>query len=281
MKPVPRFANLDRSFWALVKFVSEQLGYSERVKRGQPKRLRRYAIREVVDCLASRGLDSTLLASARTWKPTRLGGRLIDYLNTRARILESRVEPLLMDRQEARREFNALRRRLRPKCSLPMNKQKGKKRHPAYMVGIVNMLTESALRSRRFDDSPKGLTVITRNRRLVRTLSRWMDGAYPSIVDPRAIWEVKEYYGTTTFGSRVADGVYESMLDGEELAEVRVAERRRVLHYLIVDDHFTWWEMGRSYLCRILDMLHAGQIDEVIFGREVLRRWPQIVRSWR
>ena len=31
-----------------------------------------------------------------------------------------------------------------------------------------------------------------------------------------ALWEIKEYYYTTTFGSRVADGVYETLLDGLE-----------------------------------------------------------------
>jgi hypothetical protein len=39
----------------------------------------------------------------------------------------------------------------------------------------------------------------------------------PGTVNPIAIWEIKEYYYTTTFGSRVADGVYETLLDGMEL----------------------------------------------------------------
>lgn len=107
-----------------------------------------------------------------------------------------------------------------------------------------------------------------------------MDGAYPSIVDPVAVWEVKEYYGTRTFGSRVADGVYETMLDGYEFEELAEHERREIKHYLIVDDYFTWWDCGRSYLCRIVDMLHMGLVDEVLFGREVLSRWPEIVKSW-
>jgi len=91
---------------------------------------------------------------------------------------------------------------------------------------------------------------------------------------------VKEYYGTKTFGSRVADGVYETLLDGEELAELQATERVKVHHYLFVDDHFTWWDCGRSYLCRIMDLLHMGLVDEVIFGREVLTRWPKIVANW-
>ena len=43
-------------------------------------------------------------------------------------------------------------------------------------------------------------------------------------LNPIAIWEIKEYYYTTTFGSRIADGVYETPLDGMELEELRVNE---------------------------------------------------------
>ena len=148
-------------------------------------------------------------------------------------------------------------------------------------MGMINILTEKALGGIKFDDNPRGLTVITKDRKPLRALSRWMDGAYPSINDPRAIWEVKEYYGTTTFGSRVADGVYETMLDGEELRELKDSEQIHVLHYLVIDDRFTWWDCGRSYLCRIIDMLHLGLVDEVLFGREILTRWPEIVLSWK
>ena len=93
------------------------------------------------------------------------------------------------------------------------------------------------------------------------------------------MWEIKEYYGTTTFGSRVADGVYETMLDGEELKELEEKENIKIKHYLIVDDKFTWWDKGKSYLCRIIDILNSGLVDEVIFGREILDRWPKIMKS--
>jgi hypothetical protein len=79
---------------------------------------------------------------------------------------------------------------------------------------------------------------------------------------------------------RVADGVYETLVDGMELEEMRVSEGINVLHYLIVDDHYTWWECGRSYLCRILDMLHMGYVDEVLFGSETVERLPAIVKEW-
>lgn len=108
-----------------------------------------------------------------------------------------------------------------------------------------------------------------------------MDGAYPGIVDPISVWEIKEYYGTTTFGSRVADGVYETMLDGQEFLEVKIQEERKINHYLVVDDRFTWWTKGKSYLCRIVDILNMGLVNEVLFGNEVISRWPEIVRSWQ
>ena len=47
------------------------------------------------------------------------------------------------------------------------------------------------------------------------------------------------------------------------------------------DDYFTWWECGRSYLCRMIDMLHMGYVDEIVFGREVLTRLPELALEWK
>ncbi|MDR3279127.1 MAG: hypothetical protein LBT23_01330, partial [Synergistaceae bacterium] len=74
--------------------------------------------------------------------------------------------------------------------------------------------------------------------------------------------------------------VYESLLDGFELEELENATQRKIYHLLIVDDYYTWWECGRSYLCRLIDMLHMGYLDEVIFGREVVDRLPSLVLQW-
>ena len=106
------------------------------------------------------------------------------------------------------------------------------------------------------------------------------NGAFPTVINPVAIWEIKEYYYTTTFGSRVADGVYESLLDGMELEELRNSEKIDIKHYLMIDSRFTWWDCGRSYLCRIVDMLHMGYVDEVLVGKEVVKRLPDLVHNW-
>ncbi len=65
-----------------------------------------------------------------------------------------------------------------------------------------------------------------------------------------------------------------------ELKEIRESERIKTLHYLIIDAYHTWWSMGRSYLCRIIDALSMGYIDEVLFGYEVIENLPDIVRNW-
>lgn len=199
-------------------------------------------------------------------------------------MLHEQAEPNLMNREQAHQLFEDLRAEIKPPQELlPMNKQRGEKRHFAYLTCIVNMLTWHSLGrvvgETRFDWNPRGPLTFARHGMPLRTLFRWMDGAYPELNHPRAAWEIKEYYGTTTFGSRVADGVYETALDGYELNELRALDIE-VEHYLFLDDRFTWWDCGKSYLCRIVDMMHIGLLDRALVGREVISDWPTIVKSW-
>ena len=62
-----------------------------------------------------------------------------------------------------------------------------------------------------------------------------------------------------------------------ELEELNESARIRIRHYLILDDKFTWWQCGRSYLCR-RDRHDAHGICgyEVLFGREVADRLPKV-----
>ena len=39
------------------------------------------------------------------------------------------------------------------------------------------------------------------------------------------------------------------------------------------------WIDGKSYLCRIIDILNSGLVDEVIVGKEVFTRWPELLSS--
>ena len=274
MKPDSRFTNSPKHFWANVRTLSQELGYT--AKGGQ---ISIPTLSEIRAAFQELGLNSAHVIDTNN-EPTQFGRALLDYFGHRARVLNEFVEPRLMDRAKAKKHFDKLYRKLKPKCPIPMNKQKGKKRAPAYLTGIVNMLVEAHSKGLACDYDPRRLTTITRDGAPLRTLSRRVDGAFPAVVNPIAIWEVKEYYNTTTFGSRVADGVYESLLDGMELEEIREHEGIDVKHYLIIDDHFTWWDCGRSYLCRLVDMLHMGYADEILFGSEVLQRLPELVREW-
>lgn len=275
MKPNQRFLKQPKSFWAYVRTISQSVGYTERhtsnIKIPSPS--------EIQSSLGKLGLDSMRVINASD-NPTEFGDLLLAYFKYRAKILNTFVEPRLMNDNQAKKVFTELRRRLAPKCPIPMNKQTGNKRAPAYFTGIINMLIEENSGEIPCDYDPKKLTTVTVNGIPLRTLARRVDGAFPSTVNPIAVWEIKEYYYTTTFGSRVADGVYETLLDGMELEELREHEGIDVKHYLMVDAHYTWWESGRSYLCRILDMLHMGYVDEVLFGKEVLEEMPRIVKEW-
>ncbi len=275
MQPNPDFQDLDKSFWASVRSLGQEIGYTERGTH----RIKVPSIPEIIQAYKRLKLDPSAVALNQE-EPTEFGDKLIRYLIHRAEILNTFVEPRLMDAERAKREFERLKRRLNPACPIPMNKQKGDKKAPAYLTAIVNMLIEYAAGGMPCDYDPRALTTVTRNGKPIRTLARRVDGAFPGVINPLAIWEIKEYYYTTTFGSRVADGVYETLLDGFELEELRINEGIDVKHYLMIDAHFTWWECGRPYLCRIFDMLHMGYVDEVLFGYEVIERLPTIVGEW-
>lgn len=274
MMPDRRFTKLPKEFWAVVRLIGQECGYASGGNLVVPSKDKVQESLKNMNADAA-ALDMPLPDGCPMWET------LVSYLDFRRDLLHDQVDPNLMDAGQAKHEYSRLKKLLKPRCPLPMNKQKGAKKAPAYLTGIVNMLGEANAGGFACDYDPRALTTITANGVPIRTFSRRLDGAFPSVVNPLAVWEIKEYYYTTTFGSRVADGVYETLLDGMEIEELRSAECIDVLHYLIIDARYTWWDCGKSYLCRIADMLHMGYVDEVLVGREVLTRLPQLVAVWR
>lgn len=262
------------SFWATVKSVSQTCGYA---KRGADS-VKALTEKEIEKGFRKLGLKVEALQ--KKVKGKSLVDQLVAYFDYRANLLNDNVKPLLMNADEAKSLYQQTKKRLKPKCPLPMNKQKKEKKGPAYLTCLVNMLVEAAIDGKTVDYDPKALTTVTKDGVPLRTMSRRVDGAFPSPVNPIAIWEIKEYYYTTTFGSRVADGVYETLLDGMEIEEMGNSEGIEVLHYLILDAKFTWWDKGKSYLCRIVDMVNMGYVDEVIVGKEVVDRIPALAKQW-
>ncbi|WP_419944275.1 DUF7687 domain-containing protein [Candidatus Poriferisodalis sp.] len=274
MQPDPRFLNQSDFFWAYVRAVGEQHGYSIHGK-SEVKAPNERALDQTAQKL---GIPNTRIRTTDGLTP--LGEHLLDYFQYRAEALNSHVQHHLMDVEEVSTLYMSKLAELDPSSPQPMNKQRGEKKVPAYFTGLINMLIEAAIGDTECDYDPKQLTKVTDDAGLVGTLARRVDGAYRSVIDPIAIWEIKEYYYTTTFGSRVAGGIYETLLDGMELKKLATVSEKSVAHYFFLDSHRTWWGMGRSYLCRLVDAMHMGYVDEVIFGREIVDRIPALVRDW-
>jgi hypothetical protein len=174
MQPVEEFRKQKPEFWAVVKLVSQLLGYSVRGRNAKATQIRSYTAEDVREALASRGLDAS--------KQKKLVDRVVAYSEARAELLQSRAKPNLMDRKEAKKVFDDLRKQIEPPdYLLSMNKQKKEKRHYAYLACIVNMLTWKALNEKfgaaEFDHNPRGPLTFSRNGMPLRTLFRWMDGA--------------------------------------------------------------------------------------------------------
>lgn len=124
-------------------------------------------------------------------------------------------------------------------------KQIGKMRTEAFFTSSINILIQKTLKENGItacNYDPRSLIVFTKNGSITSVTSRRVDGCFPDVKNPVAVWEIKEYYHTTTFGSRVADGVYETMLDGFELGMARSETDREIQHVLFVDAKYTWWD---------------------------------------
>ncbi len=277
MGPNHKFLDKKLSFWANIRTISEAVGYTKR--QSGNSRVCAYRVSDILQVIEELRLNKNIYFKKGN-KPTQLTKNICDYSKYRADILNNTVAKSLMDKDTAKKLFQTLMKKYNSQLPIPMNKQRGKKKEPSYFTAMINIILEHTLRGKEIDYNPKKLIKVFNGNKLEYTFSRRVDGAFPSIYSPKAIWEIKEYYHTTTFGSRVADAIYETQLDGFELDEVWNNTGIKIYHYLFVDDYRTWWEQGRSYLCRIVDMLHMGKVDEVIFGKEILKAIPRIVKKW-
>lgn len=283
----------DEQFWAFVRVLSERRGYA---KRGADS-IAVYSLAECKATLRELDRDPTVLDE------TDLGERLVEYFQYRAHELNDVARNNLLEAHEAEDLFNDI---VRQCCTgatelydrnrvlvaveyevrggmsvrVPMNKQTGAKRAPSFLTGMVNILFSYELRGETFEDDPRRLPVVDRDGELFAAMSRRLDGAYPSSVNPRALWEIKEYYYTTTFGSKISDAVYISQLDGHERHEIVEATGQPIDLYLFVDAYGTWWSKGKAYLCRLVDAVNKGVVDEIVVGKECVEAIPRLVSSW-
>ena len=127
MKPDKRFSGQDKSFWACVRSLSQDLGYTV---RGQD-RIRVPTFDEMHQGFIDGNLNPHAITD-RHGRATPLARLLGEYFAYRANLLETLAARKLMNAEEARRLFERYRQELRPTCPLPMNKQKGKCGHTPF-----------------------------------------------------------------------------------------------------------------------------------------------------
>ena len=273
MKSFEEYKDKDSSFWAFIKFISENLKYS---KKGF---VISYTPKQIMKLCKKYGIcaDEKLIIDASR------------YSQRRADLLNNYVQSVLMTAGEAKEEFEPLlkiHRLMDYYCQLPLNKQRGEMKQIAYFTAIINILAEKTIRELTgleelgFDDDPRQLLyIVDDNHQIVGVSSRRFDGAFTDTQNPKLVGEIKEYYYNRSFGSRISDGVYETQLDGFEFNEIFKRMGKKVYHVLFIDSYHTWWDLGKSYLCRVVDALNSGIVDEVIVGREVFTRWPELLEE--
>lgn len=275
------FKNQSYKFWADVRYISQEVGYTTRRnrKKGINSAIKVPSLEKVIELYNKHDIDITHIIKDGVL--TVYGGMLFDYFKLRADTLNMIAPTNLMEPDEAETLYNELKNSPGLFIEAPNNKQTGDKAKPNYFTGIINTMVARKLNSVEFNSNPRSLTTVRENKELVYCLSRWVDGAIPDVINPSVIWEIKEYYYTTTFGSRVADGVYETQLDGYELKELETKLNRKIYHILFIDSRRTWWHIGKSYLCRLFDSMHMGHIDAVIIGRECITDIPKILDLYK
>lgn len=206
MRADQRFSSKPLLFFEAVRLVSAHFGYStRRTARNKESRVKTIAESKVASVLRELGVAQNPAVSAK---------EVSQYIECRASMLNQTVKPALMDRDRARALYQSESAQKTPTIAPLMNKQKGEKRHESYLACLVQIQVEHLLGTN-FDNDPQKLAYLTdANGMLSKCFARRFDGCVPSVRNPTIVWEIKEYYGTTTFGSRVADGVYETLLDG-------------------------------------------------------------------
>ena len=138
MKADPRFLRQTKEFWANIRTISQEIGYTN---RGQESIL--------VPTLAQIGKAFEKLSLSmnhivtKNGTLTTFGKTLFDYFVFRADLLNNTAQHYLMKKDEAEALFTKIYNTSKLKCPLPMNKQKSEKRNYAFLTCMVNMLIEA------------------------------------------------------------------------------------------------------------------------------------------
>ncbi|MBM3968082.1 MAG: hypothetical protein FJ308_23945, partial [Planctomycetes bacterium] len=199
---------------------------------------------------------------------------LVQYLNVREDLFNTAFGNLRTEEEaQAFCEFNRIQ--------FGVTATKSKEHHQASkaLVATVASIARDACKDHRFtlDPNPQKRCIWCNDRGL-HVSARNLDGAIPSTSNPSVVWEIKEYWGKTSGGSKMSDAVYECNLVGRELRDYEAESGITVVHIVFVDGK-EQWTARQSDLKRFIDLTYQGLIDVLFVGKEVEFGWrPELDR---
>lgn len=182
---------------------------------------------------------------------------------------------------------NKLNKKIYP-IACQYNKQKGEMQHEMYFSSTIVMTFQRIMiengKEFGFDFDPSWFPIFTSPRKEpLYSMSRRMDGAYPTSINPLVLWETKEYYDNKSYGSRVNDSIFETILSGKEINEFYSLYSQnninKVFHYLFIDGYYCFGFMGKALLLRYIDCFFQNIVDDIIIGSDVVNRWTGIAEG--
>lgn len=201
--------------------------------------------------------------------------QLADYCRVREQVTAEHFS-LLRSEEEAIEELHSVSEEAPQSYRVQLA---GHHKSPKAVVGTIGAITtlECMQAGMTVDIDPQSRAALLSDKH-IWVSPRRLDGALPSLFNPVALWEIKEYWGKTSGGSKMSDAIYELHLVG---LEVRAFEEQfgiHVNHYAIIDG-LAQWTARKADFRRAIDLLYMGLLDELIIGKEILIEWPRIIRE--
>lgn len=140
---------------------------------------------------------------------------LLEYLELRERVFAEQFARLRTEKAAV-----SFCRRRRLKVGITATQSKDHHQSSKALVAAVTGLSARVCKGLgiEMDGNPQGRCVWCNSNGLHVT-ARNLDGAVPSALNPHIVWEIKEYWGKTSGGSKMSDAVYECHLVGRELRD--------------------------------------------------------------
>jgi len=201
---------------------------------------------------------------------------LARYTHTRWDLAKFAQAELMRSEEEAREDFASMSSR----TVLTYGTQQAHHQSSKVLVQTVGVIAHQASLGRQVPDTDPQARAAHLANGHIWVSPRRLDGALPGLLNPVGMWEIKEYWGKTSGGSKMSDAIYELQLVGTELAIQEQISGVHIEHIAIMDGA-AQWKARAADLRRAIDLLYCGLLDELIIGREVMTDWePAVARMW-